>query len=142
MNNQLLLILFLALGITSCIKQDSVTENLNSQWTLVKYSNILGQFNCQYYEGDITWSFEDDKVKINGQLITPWELTPCYVVDSTYTEDLTFVITESDNEDIIYIEDLDLEAKLNIEEELVIEIISSSGFVPSTEGVKVFFKRI
>jgi len=55
---------------------------------------------------------------------------------------LNYSVIKSDDGDIIYIEDLDLRAKISFDEELIIEIISTSKFRPSREGVKVFFKKV
>lgn len=144
MNNRLLVILLLAFGLSNCTKENTQNENLNIQWTLVEYANIQGEVYCTYDEGDVIWSFEGDKLRIDGRLITPFEFTPCYKIDpNEYAQEFTFVIDESNTEDIIFIEDLNLTAKITIEEEdLVLEIISSIEFKPSTKGVKVFFKKI
>lgn len=144
MNNRLLVVLLLALGLSNCTKENNQHENLNFEWTLVEYSNIQGEVYCTYDEGDVIWNFEGDKLSINGRLITPFEFTPCYKIDpNEYEQEFTFVIDESNTEDTIFIEDLNLTAKITVgEENLVLEIISSTEFKPSTNGVKVFYKKI
>lgn len=142
MKIRLLILLLFAFGISSCSKENKLNEKFSGQWTLVEYANILGQVHCRFDEGAITWNFEDGKLKIYGRLISPRGYKPCYIIDNIYNEELNYVMKESDSGDIIYIEDLDLMAKISFDEELIIEIISTSTFRPSTEGVKVFFKKI
>ena len=141
MKSIILLTLFIPFGFIGCTKK-GIDVELEESWTLFGYENIEGQVNCQYDVGDVVWLFEDNNLKINGRLISPLELVPCYKVEPTYTKNLEFSIIESDEERIIDIEELNLRAKIHLDEDLIIEVISSSDFYPSREGARIIFKKL
>lgn len=133
-----LLILLITILLSSCDKED-----VEDQWTLVSYANIAGEIHCTYQPGDIIWNFHNDILEVDGRLVTPWAFVPCYEIDEfDYQKEFAYTIDDSEEVKILNIDGLGLEAKITIDDELVIEIISSTeDFRPITSGVKVYFEK-
>ncbi len=145
MKNTILIFILTCIGVLSCKTENPIEgnlPNLNNQWSLINYANINGEVRCEFEPGQIIWDFRGDILHIKGRLVTPWAFVPCYEVDSAYTNEVEYTIKQENNEKIITITDLGLVAKISEEDNLIIEIISSTTFRPQTAGVKVFFERI
>ena len=139
-----LLLPFLMLMLFSCSQDDLPIHNLSGSWTLSKYSNIAGEFYCEFEPGDIVWNFGTEGVTLRGRLIAPMELVPCYVVQRNYYElGLDYQITDEGSFTRLTIPDVSFEAMVHqAEKSLVLEVISSPELKPSREGIQVVFDKL
>ncbi len=74
-------------------------------------------------------------------MVPPWAFTPCYEVDTTYMELMKYEREESGDLEIIKIDEIGLEAILMIDDQLILEVVSSTQFEPSREGTRVVFEK-
>ncbi len=142
-NNLICAALFIVM-LTGCSKENIQADGLNGSWTLFSYSNIVGQYHCEYESKDIVWEFENDKLDIEGRLVDPRAFVPCYEVSKEFLNNgLSFEIEKVDSFEYLRIPDMNLEAKiLKSDNELILEVITSTDFKPAFDGVKVLFNRI